>query len=202
MTRAAGIPLFGRPAPTVGEGTAIQITVQMMLGTRKAANDSSTSLRHLRAARVLISAPRSGAGAIGEPSSGTRSVTREDTSPRVRLPYRVFSLSSYSSRVSRPSAKASPSVARTISRSASEARSARDPAAAGQDGTTPRRAPREPRPVRCRHRALSTPLSSRAYGRDATESRKRPWLGVLRSASSAHPVHAVRQPGHDRGLVG
>ena len=84
--------------------TAIQITVQMMLGTRKAANDSSTSLRHLRAPRVLRSASGSGAGAAGRPSGGTRSLTREGTSPRVRLAYRVFSLSSYSSRVRRPSA--------------------------------------------------------------------------------------------------
>jgi N-hydroxyarylamine O-acetyltransferase len=84
---------------------AIQITTQMMVGTRKPPNDSSTSLRHLRAARVLRSADRNGAGTLAGPSSGgTRSVTREDTSPRVRLPYRVFSLSSYSSRVRRPSA--------------------------------------------------------------------------------------------------
>ena len=84
--------------------TAIQITVQMMLGTRKATNDSSTSLRHLRAPRILGSSGRGGAGAVGGPSDGTRSVTRDGTSPRVRLPYRVFSLSSYSSRVRRPSA--------------------------------------------------------------------------------------------------
>jgi hypothetical protein len=83
--------------------TAIQMTVQMMLGTRKAANDSSTSLRHLRAPRVLSSAGRGCAGAGGG-SGGTRSVTREGISPRVRLPYRVFSLSSYSSRARRPSA--------------------------------------------------------------------------------------------------
>jgi len=84
--------------------TAIQITVQMTVGTRKAANDSSTSLRHLRAPRVRRSAGWSAAGAVAGPSGGTRSVTRAGMSPRVRLAYRVFSLSSYSSRVRRPSA--------------------------------------------------------------------------------------------------
>jgi hypothetical protein len=84
--------------------TATQITVQMMLGTRKAANDSSTSRRHLLAPRALSSARGSDARSAPGLSGGTRSETSEDSSPRVRLPYKVSSRPSYSSRVSRPSA--------------------------------------------------------------------------------------------------
>jgi hypothetical protein len=87
-----------KPAPA-----KIQITVQITLGIRKAPNDSSTSLRHLRAPRARRSAGRGRAGSAGGPSAGMRSATRAGSSPRVRLLYSVFSLSSYSSRARRPS---------------------------------------------------------------------------------------------------
>ncbi len=84
---------------------AIQITQQIAEGTMKAPNASCRSFRYLSAARCARS-DAAGTKALRASRAvvGIRSARRRGSSPRVRAPATWSERSSYSSRVSLPSA--------------------------------------------------------------------------------------------------